>query len=68
MYCKLYAMSKGLKVTTSAIMCKRALQLGGFHIDKLFKLQYDDSHLTPNRRAELAMMKLMKAFRFSANH
>ena len=33
MYCKLYAMSKGLKVTTTAIMCKRALQLGGTHLD-----------------------------------
>ena len=60
MYCKLYAMSKGLKVTTTAIMCKRALQLGGTHLDKLFKIQFDDSRCTPHRRDKLAVTTRIK--------
>ena len=40
-------------------MCKRALQLGGTHIHQLFKLPTDD-HLNPHRRAELAILQLMK--------
>ena len=30
-YCALYAVSKGLRVTTTAMMAKRALQIGGTH-------------------------------------
>jgi hypothetical protein len=59
MYCQLYAISKGLKVTSTAWMCKRALQLGGTHIHQLFKLPTDD-YLNPHRRAELAILQLMK--------
>ena len=58
-YCQLYAISKGLKVITTAMMCKRALHLGGIHAHHLFKLPPEDN-LTPHRRAELAILDLMK--------
>lgn len=58
MYCLIYSISCGLKVTTAAMMCNRALQLGGIHVHKLFNLPTE--RLTPHRRAELAIIKLMK--------
>ena len=58
-YCQLYAISKGLKVITTAMMCKRALHLGGKHVHHLFLLPPDDN-LTPHRRAELAILDLLK--------
>ena len=42
MYCMLYAISKGLNVVSTAMMCKRALQLGGIHIHQLFMLPVED--------------------------
>ena len=59
MYCLLYSISRGLKVTTTAMMCNRALQLGGVHVHKLFLLPTE--RLTPHRRSELAIIKLMKS-------
>ena len=59
MYCILYPNSKGVKVTWTAMMCKRALQLDGIHVHKNFKLPTKDN-LTPHRRAELAILNLMK--------
>ena len=59
MYCLLYSISRGLKVTTTAMMCNRALQLGGVHAHKLFLLPTE--RLTPHRRSELAIIKLMKS-------
>ena len=58
MYCLIYSISRGLKVTTAAMMCNCALQLGGIHIHKLFNLPIE--RLTPHRREELAIIKLMK--------
>ena len=58
MYCLIYSISCGLKVTTSTMMCNRALQLGGVHAHKLFNLPTE--RLTPHRRAELSIIKLMK--------
>ena len=40
MYCMLYAISKGLTVCTTAMMCKRALHLGGVHVNQVFKLPF----------------------------
>ena len=59
MYCMLYAISKGLNVVSTAMMCKRALQLGGIHIHQLFMLPVEDA-LTPHRKAELAILKLLR--------
>lgn len=60
MYTVLYAISKGLKCTTSAMMCNRALQLGGIHAHKLFMLPPEQQQLTAHRRAELAIATLLK--------
>ena len=51
-YCILYAISKGLKVTSTAMMCKHALKLGGIHIHKLFNIPTKEN-LTPHRWADL---------------
>ena len=59
MYSMVYAISKGLTVCTTAMMCKRALQLGGIHIDQLFKLPYGSVRVDAHRRAELAIIKLL---------
>ena len=59
MYTLVYAMSRGLNTVTTAIMCKRALQLGGVHLHQLFLLPTDEK-ITPQQRAELAIIKLMK--------
>lgn len=59
MYLALYAASKGLKCVTSAMMCNRALQLGGVHAHQLFLLPTEE-HLTPHRKAELAIAKLLR--------
>ena len=59
MYSMVYAISKGLTVCTTAMMCKRALQLGGIHIDQLFKLPYGSGRVDAHRRAELAIIKLL---------
>ena len=47
-YCALYAVSKGLRVTTTAMMAKRALQIGGNHWHKLFILP-TEKILNPHR-------------------
>ena len=59
MYCMLYAISKGLNVVSTAMMCKRALQLGGIHVHQLFMLPVEEA-LTPHRKAELAILKLLR--------
>ena len=58
-YCTLYAISKGLNVMTTAMMAKRALQLGGIHWHVILCLP-TERNLTPHRRAELAILKLMR--------
>ena len=56
-YCILYDLSKGLKVTSKAVMCKRALQLGVIHINKLFNIPTKEK-LTPHRWADLENLNL----------
>lgn len=59
LYISLYALSKGLNVMTTAILAKRARQIGGIHYHKLFCLPIGNN-LSVHRRAELAIMKLLK--------
>ena len=59
MYCILYACSKGLIVICTAMMCKRALKLRGIHFHQLFLVPIEEC-LTPHRRAELAILKLLR--------
>ena len=59
MFCLIYTIAKGLKCTSTAMMCKRALQLGGTHAHKIWSLPTDDN-MTPHRRAELAILKLLR--------
>jgi predicted GIY-YIG superfamily endonuclease len=59
MYSTLYALAKGLNVMTTAILAKRAIQLGGCHYHKLFCLPIG-RNLSTHRKAELAILKLFK--------
>ena len=56
-YCILYSISKGLKVTSKAMICKRALKLCGIHIHKLFNIPTKEN-LTPHRWADLENLNL----------
>lgn len=58
MYCILYALSKGLNCLATAVMAKRATQLGGSHWHKFFCLPVE-KRITPHRLAELAINKLL---------
>lgn len=60
MYYMLYAISKGLIVTTTALQCSRALHLGGIHIHQLFLVPTEDNIPSLYRRAELAVLRLLK--------
>ena len=56
----LYAISKGHQVITTAMMCKRALQLGGIHIHQLFKLPINaENTSSAHRQAKLAIISLL---------
>ena len=46
-------------MTTTAMMHKSALQLGGIHVHQFFKIP-TKYNMTPHRRAELSVLKLMK--------
>ena len=62
----MYAISKGLKCCITAIMSKRAIQLGGIHIHKLFCLP-GHNKFTLHRLAEIALISLqlkIERFRF----
>jgi predicted GIY-YIG superfamily endonuclease len=59
MYLVLYAISQGNVVVTTALMCKRAIQLGGIHIAQLFK-NPSQSTASAHRQAELAILSLMR--------
>ena len=59
LYCALYAMSKGLHVLTTALLAKRAINLGGIHYHKLFCLPIG-RNLNVQRKAELAILKLLR--------
>ena len=59
LYLAMYALSKGLNVLPTAVLAKRAIQLGGLHWHVLFCLNTDES-LTNHRKAELSIIQIMK--------
>ena len=59
-YVLIYSVSKGLTSTTTSHMARRAIQLGGKHVSYLFGIPYSQSYLTVQRRADLALIKIMK--------
>ena len=60
LYLSLYALSKGLTVVTTAILAKRAIQIGGIHYHKLFCLPIG-KNMSIHRKAELAILKLLRS-------
>ena len=59
MYIVLYARSKGLNVITCAMMCHRAIQLGGWHWHKLLCIPVDrGNNMSVYRMTEVAIEKL----------
>ena len=58
-YLPIYAISKGLKVTSMTIMSKRGINVGGGHIHKDFCLKVSEFG-TPHDRAEKAITSLMR--------
>jgi hypothetical protein len=52
-----YVVSKGLNVTSTAVMRRRANQIGGTHVHELFCLEA--KNMSPYRHAELAIVKLL---------
>ena len=58
-YLALYTRSLGLNVFVTSLQAKRANQLGGVHLHVLFCLDVNN-HLSPQRMAELAIIKLLK--------
>ena len=58
MYMLLYAIAQGNIVTTTAMMCKRAIQIGGTHVHQLFRNPIENT-ASAHRQAELAILSLM---------
>ena len=58
LYMALYAISKGLRICMSSVMCKRSISLGGTHIHLLFGLTVA-KNTTINRSVELALINLL---------
>ena len=59
LYTAIYAMSKGLFVLPTAMLAKRAIQLGGIHYHKLFCIP-TEKNISLHRRAELALIQILK--------
>ena len=59
LYISLYALSKGLVVLPTALLAKRAIQLGGIHWHKLFHIP-TERNLGNHRRAELAIISILR--------
>lgn len=57
MYLAIYGLTKGLNCAITAVMSKRAIQLGGVHLHKLFALP-GHNKLTLYRLAEIAIISL----------
>ena len=55
----MYAISKELRITATAMMCKRALQFGGIYIYQLFLIPFEEN-LVPYQKSELAILAPMK--------
>ena len=58
-YLSIYAMSKGLKSITTAMMAKQAIQLGSKHWHKIFCIP-PERNISSYRKAELALIRLLK--------
>ena len=58
MYCLICVISLGLKCNATAMMCKRALQLGGIHAHQTWPIPTEEN-MTPHCQAELALTKLL---------
>ena len=58
-YFAIFAMSKGLKVTMTAMMAQRAIHLGGTHIHKIFLLPVQ-KQWNPHKVAESALQSLFQ--------
>ena len=59
MYIVIYALSKGLTVITVAMMCHRAIQLSGWHWNKLFCIAANrGKKMSINQMTELSIHKL----------
>ena len=59
LYIAIYALSKGLLVLPTALLAKRAIQLGGIHWHKLFCIPCEDN-MSIHRKAELAIIQLLR--------
>ena len=59
-YYAIYAVSKDLRMTTTALMAKRALQISGTHWHKVFIFR-TEKNLTPHRVLELSIIKLLQS-------
>lgn len=59
MYCVLYAISKGLRLTTTALMAKRSLQLGNSHFHKIFMLP-TESKYSSSQQADIAILRILR--------
>ena len=59
LYVALCALSKGLFVLPTALLAKRAIQLGGKHWHKMFHIRTDNC-LGVHRRAELALICILR--------
>ena len=70
MYVVIYARSRGLNVITVAMMCHRAIQLGGWHWYKLLCIPVDrGNNMSVYRMTKLAIQKLERyPMRLKFNH
>ena len=59
LYASAYAMSKGLFVLSTAVLAKRAIQLGGIHWHLLFCIPID-RNMSLHRKSELAIISILK--------
>ena len=59
LYIALYAMSKGLFTLPTALLSKRAIQLGGIHWNKFFCIP-NEKNINNHRKAELAIIQILR--------
>jgi hypothetical protein len=59
MYMILYTIAKGNTITTTAMMCKRAIQIGGTHVHQLFKNPIKNT-ASAHWQAEISILSLMR--------
>ena len=59
-YALIYGLSQGLNMITASVMARRAIQLGGRHLAYLLGIPVSKGNITPQRRAELALHRIMR--------